>query len=149
MTTTYKGAKDDIFKLVTLANKNQTVVGYEPEIRYQGKELATMPPSDKLWMRLSKNTVISEQKTLSSCVSAPGKRMYIEAGLVVLQLFIPKGNGVYSIAELWAQVLRNAFRGVKTVNGVWFRNAVIRELEPEAEFLRINVVTEFNYSEIY
>lgn len=149
MTTTYKGAKDDIFKLVTTANKNQTVVGYEPEIRYQGKELATEPASDKLWMRLSKNTIVSEQKTLSTCVSAPGKKMYIEAGLVVLQLFIPKNNGDYAKAELWAEVLRNAFRGVKTANGVWFRNAVIKELDPEVGFLRINVIAEFNYSEIY
>lgn len=149
MSTTYTGAKDAMLTLVNNANENQTITPYIPEIRFQGVEQDTKPESDKYWLRVEINTLVSEQKTLSSCVTAPGKRMYIEAGLIVLELYFPKViTGSWPIGQKWAEVLRGAFRGVKTANGVWFRNAVIKELDSQVEFLRINVIAEFNYSEI-
>lgn len=149
MTTDYVGAQDAMFRIINEANKNQTVVGYVPKIRFQGVEEDVKPASDKYWLRVEINTLVSEQKTLSVCVTAPGKRMYIEAGLIIIELYIPKVvNGGWPTGKKWAQVLRGAFRGVKTANGVWFRNAVIKEVDSEAEFFRINIIAEFNYSEI-
>lgn len=145
----YQNANDDMRTLITKANKNQTVIGYVPEIRFQNVEKDTKPASDKFWLRVEINTLIAEQKALAQCVQKNGQRLYTAAGLVKAELYIPKANGKYEKGELWAMAIRNAFLGVTTEHGVWFRNSAIRELPIEAEFYRINVVSEFEYSEIY
>ena len=152
MTTDYRGATDDIFGLITKTVEQQStaVIGYTPEIRYQGVPENNMPGTDKVWMRASIQTVDEQQKTFSTCEGAPGKKLYSSYGLVFVQIFIPKTkNGLWSKGTTFASVLRNAFRGSKSGNGVWFRNPRIEELTPEADFFRINVVSEFEYSEIY
>lgn len=152
MTTDYRGATDDIFGLITKTTLQQSMamIGYEPELRFQGVPESTMPGTDKVWMRASLQTVDESQKTFSTCEGSPGKKLYTSYGLVFVQIFIPKNiNGMWIKGTTFAAVLRNAFRGSKSGEGVWFRNSRIEELAPEADFFRINVVSEFEYSEIY
>lgn len=152
MTTDYRGATDDIFGLITKTVKQHSVavIGYEPEIRFQGVPEKDMPGVDKVWLRASIQTVDEQQKTFSTCEGGAGKKLYTSYGLVFVQMFIPKTkNGVWTKGTILASILRNAFRGSKSGNGVWFRNPRVEELTPEADFFRINVVSEFEYSEIY
>jgi len=151
MTATYDEARNQIFGLFKAAwDANTTAVaGYVPEVRYQGKEVGTVPDSTKHWARISTQSVLETQATLSTCVEESGKSRYESSGLVFVQLFAPKNVATaYDIGTKLAQIARNAFRGKKTTGQVWFRNVRINNLEPEALLYRFNVVAEYEYDEI-
>lgn len=148
MTTTYTEAVDQIFALFkTALNSNASaVVGYVPEIRWQGVEKPGTPDPSKYWCRVSQITVDEDQATLSD---DNGKRRYTSYGLVFVQLFCPKSD-VEAMAKgrSLAMIARNAFRGKTTSGRVWFRNARIKELDPDSDSIRFNIVSDYEYDEI-
>lgn len=151
MSTTYRAATSDMFALVlgTLPAL-ALLLGYQPEIRWHDVPSSKQPTPDRLWMRVSRQTVDAGQSTLSTCVGEPGKVRYTEYGLVFVQLFAPaESDKMQDMLAQVAQEIRKVFRRKSTEGKVWFRNARIREIPPEAKFLRMNVVAEFEYDEIF
>lgn len=125
------------------------IVGYIPEIRWQGVQYRDLPDGSKFWVRLSKQTVIEGQAALSTDAGAPGQRKYTVAGLVFVQLFCPKSNTqAFELGQKLAKLSRNAFRGKSTPGKIWFRNVRINEIDPEELYERFNVVTEFEHDEL-
>lgn len=152
MTTNYVQARDEMFSL--FADKwnaeSAAIAGYIPELLFEGTEKAGKPSNAKYWARLSMQSVLAEQSTLSTCEGAAGQKMYTDNGLIFIQLFAPKSEpaGYVTLANL-AMLARNVFRNVSTPGKVWFRNARINPLSPEEVFYRFNVVAEFEYDEIF
>lgn len=150
MTTTYAEAKDAMFGLFASAWTAATaVVGYAPEVRWQGVEESAAPDMSKYWARVSKQTVVERQASLSNDVGIPGKKRYTTSGLIFAQVFAPRGDSrAQERGEALAVIARNAFRGHTAGDAVWFRNARINELPPEELALRFNVVAEYEYDEL-
>lgn len=151
MTLEYDAARDEMFALfLTAWNANTTaLVGYVPEVRWQGKEDGTKPDRSKFWARVSIQSVLEQQATLSNCVVEQGKKKYESAGLVFVQLFGPKAVATaYDDLQKLAKVARNAYRGKTTPGNVWFRNVRINTLGPEELFYRLNVVAEYEFDEL-
>lgn len=161
MTANYEKAIDEIFSLFLLAwNANSaSIVGYVPEIRWQGvrpaEGLPEKPEGDKYWVRVSTQTVIEEQTSLSACVekdengaTLPASR-YTASGLVFIQLFCPKSDArSMEIGRKLAMIAKKAYRGKKTESGVWFLNVRINPLDDEQLWNRFNVIAETEYDEI-
>lgn len=148
--TTYSDAVDSMFAqfVATWEIESSPVVGYVPEIRWQGKEKTEIPDKTLFWIRLSTQLVLERQSSLSTDVTGPGKRQYESSGLIFVQLFCPKTtiNALY-LGRLLAQLARNVFRRQNA--NVTYRNARINDnLESEQDFHRINVVAEFEFNEI-
>ena len=151
MTIEFDQARDEIFTLFNTAWQAETgaVAGYVPEIRWQGVEYRDTPDGSKFWARVTKDTVLEEQTTLSTCEGKPGQKRYTASGLVFVQIFCPKSNTqAFAIGQKLAKIARNAFRGKTTPGKIWFRNVRINELDPEELYYRFNVVTEFEYDEL-
>jgi|SRR5688572_14082970 len=151
MTVRYDEARDEMFALFKAAwDANTTAIaGYVPEVRWQGKELTTKPDRSKYWARVSLQSVLEQQATLSNCVIEPGKKKYESAGLIFVQVFAPKAIATaYDTLQKLAIVARDAYRGKTTPGNVWFRNVRINTLEPEELFYRLNVVGEYEFDEI-
>lgn len=151
MALEYDQARSEMFALFNDAwtANAATIVGYVPEVRWQGKELSTKPDNSKFWARVSIQSVIEQQATLSNCVIEPGKKKYESAGLVFVQLFAPKSvDNSYELLQQLAKVARNAYRGKTTPGNVWFRNVRINTLAPEQLSYRLNVVSEYEFDEI-
>lgn len=143
----YEQAVDEIFKVFrdTWNAEASAIVGYLPEIRYQGVEEPSKLPIDKYWARVSQQTVSDSQSTLRN--GTCGQR-YRTNGLVFIQLFCPKSDSLgMTTGRKLATVVRNGYRGVKTSGGVWFSNVRINELPPEDNWYRLNVVAEYEYDE--
>ena len=144
--------RNEIFALFNAAWEANTaaIVGYVPEVRWQGVQERDLPESSKFWVRVSKQTVFEEQATLSTCEGKPGQKKYTASGLVFVQLFCPKSNAqAVELGQKLAKVARNAFRGKTTPGKIWFRNARINDgIPPEELYERFNVVTEFEYDEL-
>lgn len=137
-----------LFKAAWLANSG-AIFGYVPAVQYRGVEPPGKIDRSKVWAAFTTQNVDEGQNSLSTCVDQPHKRMYGGAGLVIVQLFLPKtvDNAEFLGREL-AEVGRNAFRGKKTAGGVVFYNARVNDVTPEELFYRYNVVAEYEFNEI-
>lgn len=147
MTIDYEAAIDTIFALfLTDWNANTTpIVGYIPDVQYQGVEEPETPPSDKYWVRLSQQTVLESQSTFRNGVN--GKR-YTTEGLVFVQIFCPRSDSEsMEKGRKLAKVARNAYRGKSIPGSIWFRDSRINEIPPEEKFIRFNVISEYEYDE--
>ena len=151
MTTNYVDATDEIYTLFKTQwdLKTPDVLPYVPEVRYGNNEKKGKPPSDKFWVRITIDSVNSEQTSLSTCAGKPYQRRYTDYGLVFVQVFCPKSvANSDEIGKQLASIARATFRGVATPGQVWFRNARINDLPPEDLFYRFNVVAEYEYDEL-
>jgi len=148
MTTTYVEAIDEMFSLFNDAwlGQSAAVVSHVPVVRWPGVEEPGTPDAAKFWARVSQQTVLEEQSTISD---DNGKRRYTASGLIFVQLFCPKSEpAAMENGRKLAVIARNSFRGKTTSGKVWFRNARINELAPEESAYRFNVVAEYEYDEV-
>jgi len=95
------------------------------------------------WARITVKHNISTQQSLGG----PGGRIFNRKGIVLMEVYTPTGDGLTQARNL-GTILANAFEGVSTPNGVWFRNTRLNEVEPEGAWSRVNVITEFEYDEV-
>lgn len=140
----YINAINDMFSIFNNVwnNESSTIIGYTPEVRWQGVEVGEVDNS-KYFARVSQQGVNDRQRTLKT-----SHNRYDVTGLLFIQIFCPRSDmeAMYKGRQL-SQIVKNAYRGVQTGNNVWFRNVRIKELEPEASFLMFQVIAEYEFSE--
>ena len=148
MPATYEEAIDQLFETFKTAWDADTtaIVGYVPEIRWQGVESPNAPDTSKYWARASQQTVMESQTTLAN---EAGCIRYTAEGIVFIQVFCPKSDSLsMENGRKLAMVGKEGFRGKKTSGGIWFRNVRIQELPAEMKWNRLNVMAEYEYDEI-
>jgi hypothetical protein len=139
-------AKNEIFGAVASnwAAVLAPIVGTNNELRYFGLKYSSEVPVTKYWGRLSIQTVSEDQETLRNEV-----RRYRSYGLVFVQLFAPINDSQAATKlDQIADALRNLFRHCTAADNVQFSRARIADnIDPEAAWLRANVVAEFEYNQ--
>ena len=142
----YQAAIDEMFaKFYTAWQTLDVGLGYVPETRWQGIEVANEPDKSKYWVRVSQQTVDENQSTFRQ--GSSGRRFTTE-GLIFVQLFCPKSDSqAMTTGRKLATIARDAFRAVDSSDNIWFRNSRIVELSPENEWRRFNIVAEYEYDE--
>jgi hypothetical protein len=126
----------------------EPIVGYVPEIRWQGVEEGALPGADKFWMRASTTTVTTRQSGHMSPDAPDGSPVvYDTYGFITLQVFAPmKGKDTWSKGELLSELGQRMFMASETGGGVWFRNPRIRELNNDGTWYRWNVLADYQFS---
>lgn len=151
MTTTYIAAVDSMFLAINLAWKAgaAAIVGYLPEVRWQGIENPDPPDASKYWARVSQQGVDRHQASLSNNVNGPDKRRFNSAGLIFVQIFAPRSDELgFQRGQGLAVIARDALSRHTADGEVWFRYARVNELPPEEQWHRFNVVAEYEYDEL-
>lgn len=140
MSATFLEATDDIKKIITdawkLANPTFPMV-------YDDLGEPQIPKTEKPWCRVTIRHNRGEQETL---VNSLGNRLFKRDGLVTVQIFTPRGQGLTRSYEL-AKVAADAFEGKATPKGVWFRSVRLREVGPDANWYQVNIIADFEYNE--
>lgn len=141
-------ARDEMFDLLNvkwLADTPAITGGSAPPIEWQDIALEDVPPARGLWAKASLVHLDSKQ---SSFGGPAGPRRFTRPGVVIVEIFAPLtlGNGVTLVEQL-AIVAREAFEGVSTPSGVWFRGTRIRELANDRVWCKRLVTIEFSYDE--
>lgn len=147
---TYPQAASEINSTFWLAWKagSAAIAGYIPEVRWQNIEKSPIPDASKFWARVSLQSGGERQATLTTDCSVAGKRRYRCDGRVVVQIFCPKSLSTSAATgQQLADLAKNAFRKAPESN-LNFYDAWIKELSPEAEYYRFNVIADFQYDEI-
>jgi len=148
MSATRNEARDEMYGRITKVNdSNPARRPVVPALYYQGL-MEPYKPSNILWLRATIHTADTEQTTLSTNVGKPGQRRYTVSGLLVVQIFMPKGDDeIIESGEAIAQAIQAEFRNWQSECAIVYRNSRINELPQEDMFYRLNVVTEFQYDE--
>ena len=76
----------------------------------------------------------------------PSSRQYTTVGVTIIELYAPMSqiDGARR-QDLLAQLLLSALRTNETANGVWFRNATIKNVDDDEKSYRLNVTVEHEY----
>ena len=83
-----------------------------------------------------------EQLTLAGV----GNRRFSRVGVVMVQVMTPFGDG-FTLDDALVTVARNAFEGVSTPNGVWFRKVSVKDVGKTGGYQQTNVTANFEYTE--
>lgn len=122
------------------------IVGYIPEVQYEGVRSDKHEPQGKAWARLSVRNAVEGQATLGT--PQIGKHEYETVGTLTIQLFFPKADNTAMVTgRRLAQLVRNAYRSISSGDEVWYRDATIREQPPGNRWYQINVTVTYTFME--
>lgn len=137
MNLTFAQANDNILALLKAAWDPTGHEMFYDDIREQ-REMDQTP-----WAQVVVRHAAGQQDTLGGI----GNRSFLRLGVVIVTINTPSGSGL-STAYALAKVVADAYEGVSSPNGVWFRNVRINELGRDGTFYRTNVLIDFEYSEM-
>ena len=95
------------------------------------------------WAQCAIRHAAGRQDTLGGV----GQRSFLRRGVLVVTIHTLSTSGL-SEAYALSKVVVDAFEGVASPGGVWFRNVRINELGRDGTFNMTNVVVEFEYYEL-
>lgn len=78
---------------------------------------------------------------------AIGGRLWQNKGLITVEVRVPGEQG-NSLHRKLCRTAANAFRRKSTASGVRFQESRLREIGNEGPWYRVDVLTEFQYSEV-
>lgn len=115
-----------------------------PPVVYDG--ISGEPPRDGgVWARVSVKHGPSAQATIGG---SPGNKRFRRIGFVVIQLFVPIGQGL-TVADRYAKVAVDAFEGKATKpDGAFFYNVRANEIGPTDDWFQMNILAEFQWDEV-
>jgi len=142
MSLTRKQAIDEI---CTVFKTAWDTTGHGARVKYQNVGETSTPPSGQdPWARVVIRHSTSGQVSLAGAV---GTRRFSRTGLITVQIMEVVGQGLSAATDL-PKIVQDAFEGVSTPGGVWFRDVAINEVGPDGDFFQTNVVAYFEYDEI-
>ena len=146
MSITYTAAIDLMFGRSKAAiDANKSIVGNpDPVVRYIGRDEETVPPAGRYLVEVQSFGSGNRQSGFGVT-----KLMYTATGTLYLRIFAPQaGANNYRKGQLFADALKNSFRGKLITGAVWYRNARVQELPPEKGAYRFNVLVDYTYDEL-
>lgn len=141
--TTLAQARDDINgRLKAAVDAYNTANG--KSFKVFSEDVAN-PPQDGKAAHL-RGPYIRHNEPGAETLGPVGKRRFQRMGVAVVQVMTPFGDG-FTLADTLGTVARNAYEGVSTPNGVWFRRTTVKEVGKTGNYIQVNVTTNFEYTE--
>lgn len=144
----YETSRNEIqalFNVAWLANAGTVVGGTVPPILWDGLDAGSPPPVTAPHARFFCRHTDGKQGSLGGI----GARQFDRMGLVTVQVFVPLTiSRALLLSGNLAKIARDAYEGVGTASGIWFRNVKLREIGPDRGLYQTNVTAEFEYVEV-
>lgn len=90
---------------------------------------------------------IKPNKRFQATLAGTLGRRFDEHGILFIELYTPSGDGL-TLARFLSTLVRNAFEGVSTPNGVWFRDVVATRVGPDGHWFHYNVTASYQFDEV-
>lgn len=136
MSLTYDQATNEILTLLKTA---WDTTGHQMDWENTREQRET---DNSPWASVVVRHVSGQQDSLGGL----GFRSFIRFGVLIVTIRIPSGSGL-STGNTLAKVVADAYEGVSSPNGVWFRNVRINEQGRDGSNFVINVLADFEYTE--
>lgn len=137
--------REAISEILALFKTAWDGTGHGDRVKYDnvGKE-SLPPPGTDPWARVVLRHSTARQASLSGAL---GTQRYERKGILAIQIFEPPGKGLSGATDL-PKIVQDAYEGVRTTNGVWFKDVVVNEVGVSGDFYQTNVIALFEYDEI-
>ncbi len=99
------------------------------------------PQNAEPWARVTVRHALGGQTSLGN---SSGSIKYTHAGSLIIQIFVPMGDGMGSGYVLARTVLK-AYRDAR--GAVWYRNHRFREVGSDGAYTQINCTIDFSYDD--
>jgi hypothetical protein len=147
MPIAYDDAISEIYGMVNLAVPDmQTILGYFPDVRWPGAPKPARTRMDRVWLRVSTQTVRDAQASLSDI---GGIRRYHCVGLLFVEFY---GSRVEVDSDgkviKCCRFMRSNFRRESPSGSIWFRDQKIVPLPFSDENHPYNVVATFEFDDV-
>jgi hypothetical protein len=136
LTLTYEEAVDEVLSML-----KEVTDQYEYPVFYENTR-KDRPDEEIAFIQVVLRHAFGNQATLGGA----GQRIFMRYGVLIATLNFPTGSGLsgpYGIAK----AISDAFEGVSSQNGIWFRNIRISEKGRDGGYFQTDVIIEFEYSE--
>ncbi|MCC6271126.1 MAG: hypothetical protein IT190_07600 [Microbacteriaceae bacterium] len=128
--------------------KRGSLTSYIPEIKWDNVELTKLNDNGVHWMRFSSQNHLKTQASFTGGrVDAVGTH-YTTKGLIRVEIYLSKSGYQTEDADNLNLIVERCFVQANSPCGVWFRNAMIVDLDPEENFFRSSVLTEYEYDSV-
>ena len=149
---TFDQATDEIFKVFRDAWEEHApypkLVDYQnivpPDEAVLPPEPGPTPDPELSWARVTIQHLGGGQDALAGAL---GKSRFQRLGIVTVQVFTLVGTGL-SHAHTLSKIVTDGYDVGSTPGGVWFRNVRMNEVGPDGDWYQVNVLADFNYTEI-
>lgn len=135
-------ARDEIYTMLKTA---WDAMSDDYPLRFQG--MAEADPSSQVtdhhppaWARASIHHTDMGDDAL-------GGRLFYRRGLLMVELFTPRFDGLSTLDTL-SQVVISAFQGQKSPSGIWFREVTFTETDSDGVYATGQVRARFEYNEV-
>jgi hypothetical protein len=145
---TLESARDEIQDLFWAAWKAKTPALNNGEVVkvFWPKQVSEAPDVSKPFARVQ----VVHQTGAQATLGTKNNRRFDRAGFVVIEIFTPVSTewGLSFDMNL-AIIARDAFEGVGTDSGIWFRNVRVQEIGADGNGCwQTNVTADFTYDEV-
>lgn len=150
----YLTSQDAVFSAVNAAWLTLGVTPYAPELRFGRNTYSDQPNQSKNWGRLTMLEAVSNQSGFCTRDGQTERRRFLSEGVVILQLFAPNAPAIESryqdqIATHMRDALRRPAQSLSGSGRVILRNSRILQVSSEYNMLRLNVVSDYEYTETF
>jgi len=121
---------------------------YVPKIFWQNIEKVDLSDSGEHWLRFYLTNVLKRQKSLTGGREQAVGTHYNTRGMVKVELYFSKTAFQSVDIDRLNLIVERCFVQENTNCGVWFRNAIIVDLNPEETHFRSNVLAEYEYDSV-
>jgi len=137
--------REAITEILALFKTVWDTTGHGARVKYDNVGKSSLPPSGTdPWARVALRHTTAGQASLSGSL---GTQRFERKGVLAIQIFEPSGKGLSGATDL-PKIVQDAYEGVRTANGVWFRDVVVNEIGVSGDFFQTNVVALFEYDEV-
>lgn len=148
MALDFQSADDEVYGIVNaiLTGAVAAILGYAPDIRWQGVVNPVKPDSSKAFFRVS-SQMVSDR--LAAMGAAGGTKRYEAISLLYVQIFMPRTVGGYAgVGKQIGDLIASQFKKASPSGMLQFINPKIVTLPETESSLPINVVVEYHYDSL-
>lgn len=144
----FETANDEINTLFNVAwlARAPAMVGQvaAPPIHWDGLAKGT-PPMNTTHARFFSRLFDGQQGSLGGI----GNRRWRRFGVITVQVFVPLTlPAPLLLSGKLATIARDAYEGVGTDSGIWFRRVSLKQVGPDGGLYQTNVTAGFEYDEV-
>lgn len=121
---------------------------YIPEIRWQNVEKRDLNDNGVHWLRFVAQNIQKQQRSLAGGREEAVGTSYTTRGFIRVELYFSRSAYQTEDQDTMSAIVERCFIQQNTAGGVWFRNTVIVDMEPEENHFRSNVLTEYEYDSV-
>jgi hypothetical protein len=139
MSATFETARNEIFAIFNTA----WVAAGDYTVLWP--DVAGTPPegSEDPWARVQLNHVLGNQNGFGPIA----QKRWNREGFLLVQVFTAIGKGGTQNYQL-CQSIVDAYQGVTTDSGIWFRNPRINEVGNDGHYYQNNAIVDFEYQQV-